>query len=377
MIEIEPYQIFDSILMMAKSEYKFSPSSDLVRIREPYQFGLIKKSEYTLSKEKEIIQQKQYKSSGNIDSTHWSILSKEENKSYTINRYFLQLNLKVKVDSTCYDVVLLLKVHIIECSNAERDYFAILKEESVSTMGIKNVTNKQRKIDQLDDILMTNYLEVYQLQQDNQLQFQGNLTTEILRILTKDNTFNLEIVDFKFHINTQITILNQQGQFLSLRYNIQSKEWMLDQYILTEIDKHYAYDYVFDTNNNLTHKQAIISDTILYYKFISDGDKSWTIRDLKNDINSKVYISFSYILLQNQKSLSLYEYYSNQIGQLVQSINLEAQTFVHQYPNFASFLLFIKPYFYAYNYDPKGLTFQFQSKELINEHVHFTLEKNK
>ncbi|CAD8065857.1 unnamed protein product [Paramecium sonneborni] len=386
LIEIDLGDIFDQVLN-TNSQYKIYPEFDYVRLDDHNPIDFIKKSEYTLSLNKKIIQQKQFKSTEYLDFTYrWSILSRRE------NMYFIEYNselsgatplidtsqqLNLKVDSTCYDVVQLLKVHIIECSNTEGDYFAILEEESLSTMQIQKATNLQRKIDQLDNILirtLTNYLEVYQLLQDNQLVLQGTLTSEILRALTQDNTFNLEIVDFKIHTNTQITILNQQGQLLILEFNIQSKEWVLYKYILTEIDKPYGYDLVFDENNIGTYELGIISDTSFQFWYSTTWyTVSWNIKDLNNDINSKVYLSFSnYILLQNEKSLSLYQHYSN-IPKW--SINQEEQTFVHQYPHFQSFLLFIQPYFYAYNYLERQLKLQFQSDKLINEYVEFLLEK--
>ncbi|CAD8063258.1 unnamed protein product [Paramecium sonneborni] len=386
-IEQSPSYIFDEILNL-ESQYKISPPSEFVSIIESSPIDLIKQSEYTLSLNKEIIQQKLYKSAEYDSTQHWSFLSKAENK------YFVEYNseifgftpqidvsqqLNLKENSTCYDVVQLLKLHVIECSNAEGDYFAILEKESVLTMQIQNSTNPQRKIDQLDDVLirsLTNYIEVYQLQQDNKLVLKGNLTTEILQKLLLDDLFYLEIVDFKFHQNSIITILNQQGQFLELEYNLQSNEWEKNWYLRTQIDKPYGYDYIVDKNNELFYWLAIISDTFILCKKTSEsGTFEWTIDNLKNDINSKVYISFMYyLLLQNEKSLSLYSIKDLNRIKIEWSINLEGKTFVHQYIQFSSFLLFIQPYFYAYNYVQKYQRLQFSSKELINENMHFILE---
>ncbi|CAD8171994.1 unnamed protein product [Paramecium pentaurelia] len=355
-------------------QYTISPTSELYQLSNP--LSLIQQSQYNQIEPRELIASKLYKSSGYLDITNQiTILSKAQNKYFIEYSSLMFENtpdidivqqVNVKVDSICYDTVQVDLLYIIECNNVDGDYFAILNKDQVQYMTIINSQRQQRKLDQLDKFILRNLyysLELYQLQ-DNQLVLISTLNTELLRQLTKDDKFDLLIVDFKFHTNQQITILNQKGQFICLKYMNQQNQWELYEYLQTQTNLPYAYDYSWKYL-----QLVIISDKIIYLRQIS----TWTQKDNLNfDPNNKVQLLQNYIIIQKLNSLQILNFNFKEI----QSIDIQTQGFLNSYPAFDSFLFFDYQNFYAYTINQENQQIlRFQSNQLINEYQLFKIQK--
>ncbi|CAD8123509.1 unnamed protein product [Paramecium sonneborni] len=356
-------------------KYTVSPPSELYSISSSLE--LIEKKAYYSIEQKEIISSKLYKNSGYLDvANYMTILSKTE------NNYFIEYNsvmfentpdidkvvqLTVKPNSACYDIVQVNLLYIIECNDVEGDYFALLNQNQISYFTIKKLERSQQsKLDQLDDlILRTLYhsLELYQIQND-QIILLSTLDSELLKQLTKDDTFELLIVDFQFHTNNQITILNKKGQFIRLKFMIQSKQWELYEYLLTQTTLPYAYDYSWKFL-----QLVIISDKAIYLRQLS----TWSQKEnLKIESNDKVYLTQNQIILLKQKQLLIL----NQNFLEIQEVNLQTQGFLTSYQAFDSFSLFDQQNFYAYtvNQDDKKIL-RFKSNQLINDYILFKISQ--
>ncbi|CAK84002.1 unnamed protein product (macronuclear) [Paramecium tetraurelia] len=349
-----------------KKQFTLSPLSEFFSISAP--LSLIQQSQYNFQEPREVIAQKLYKSSGYLDITNQiTILSKAQNK------YFIEYNsvmfentpeidvvqqVNLKDASICYDALQVNQLYVIECNNVEGDYFALLNKDQVKFMTIINSQRQQRKLDQLDNLVLRNLyysLELYQLQ-DNELVLLSTLDKEQVKKITKDENIDLLILDFKFHTNQQITILNQNGQFICLKYMIQQKQWELYEFLQTPTFLPYAYDYSWKYQ-----QLVIISEKDIYLRQIS----AWTQQeDLNFKQTSRVSLSQNNIIIQNQKSLQILNLNLKER----QSVDIKNQGFLNSYPAADQFLLFDLQNFYAYTINHEGdQILRFQSNQLINE----------
>ncbi|CAD8201431.1 unnamed protein product [Paramecium octaurelia] len=355
-----------------KNQFTLSPLSELYSISTP--LSLIQQSQYNFQEPREVIATKLYKSSGYLDITNQiSILSKSQNK------YFIEYNsvmfentpdidfvqqVNLKPDSICYDALQVNQLYVIECNNVDGDYFALLNKDQVQFMTIINSQRQQRKLDQLDNFVLRSLyysLELYQLQ-DNQLVLLSTLNTEQVRTLTKDDSFDLLILDFQFHTNQQITILNSKGQFLFLKYMIQQNKWELYEYLQTPTTLPYAYDYSWKYL-----QLVILSEKEVYLRQTS----AWTqLENLNFEQNSRVRLTQNNIIIQKSKTLQIF----NLNLKARQSVDIKTQGFLTSYPAADQFLFFDLQNFYAYTINQEGdYILRFQSNQLIKEYQQFSI----
>ncbi|CAD8121114.1 unnamed protein product [Paramecium sonneborni] len=349
---------------------------------DPYFLNMITQTQYNESEGHQytLISQKLNKNSGYLDISNYFSVLKWGRQHYYIDYNSVMFEttpfidkvqeLNVYPNSTCYDLVEINLQFIVECHNDEGDYFIHVNQDEHSYIPVNNSIGLQRKLDQLDNYILRNMyysLELYQLN-NGALVFLNALDTDLLRQLTQDNLFDLLIVDFQFHTNFQVSILNNQSQFICLEYSFGTAQWILLEYTYIEkLINPFSYDY-----SPLFNQLVVISPDTIYLRL----NQTW-----KNQLNQtikskdKVYLTQNYIILKKEQekedSLQIF----NQNLEQIHNMTLLLYGFITSYKTLDSFLLFNVFYIEAYTMNKENSEIlRIQSNKQINQTEQFQIQ---
>ncbi|CAD8115217.1 unnamed protein product [Paramecium sonneborni] len=244
-----------------------------------------------------------------------------------------------RANSSCYDIVLMRTLVIIECSYTNGDYFSILtvNQSPIVYLAIAKPKDSFRKLDMIDSYLIRGTIDKLELYEEKQLTLQliNSLDQDSLRILLNEESFQLQIKDFQTHTNGWISIMNESGELIILQYK--DDQWLLVRCIDTQITSVYSYD--LDVYRNI---YVILSEKQLFTKTINSQKLTSIINSKPTD---KVFLLKSSILLFSDKSIALY---SQELYRFYSTILTDIKYQISIHSNSDGFLIIDDEYFYRY-----------------------------